>query len=97
MKYYSTIKTHLWYTKCHVCISKPLCCTEEGKQKRNHVLPHFYEVNKSNHGDRYKEKDSFGVLRVVKQSMDWLEKVTKEPSGMREMFYVLIGGMVTWA
>lgn len=61
------------------------------------VLPHFYEVNKSNHGDRYKEKDSFGVLRVVKQSMDWLEKVTKEPSGMREMFYVLIGGMVTWA
>lgn len=77
MKYYSTIKTHLWYTKCHVCISKPLCCTEEGKRKRNNVLPHFYEVNKSNHGDRNKEKDSFGVLGVVRQSMDWLEKVTK--------------------
>lgn len=34
---YSTIKTHWWLTRCHLCISKPLCCSKESKQKRENT------------------------------------------------------------
>lgn len=41
VKYYSTIKTHWWYTKCHLWTSKPLCCTKESKIKENILYYHI--------------------------------------------------------
>lgn len=99
VKYYSAVKTHRWHTKYHLCISKPLVVLKKANRKENIPLittsMNLKNGSKSNHGNRTQKGITLEFGRWWCR-IDW-KKSPKELSEIRKRFYILIGGLVTWA